>query len=52
MSYDALLANDTVRVHGHTAEETIKRLQEMEQVARRHLADANAGQTSSSWGTS
>lgn len=42
MSYDALLANDTVRAHGHTAEETARRLREMEQVARRHLADADA----------
>jgi len=42
MNYDALRANDTVRVHGYTAEETAKRLQEMEQVARRHLTDAEA----------
>ena len=42
MSYDALLANDTIRAHGHTPEEIAKRLQEMEQVARRHLADAEA----------
>jgi len=42
MSYDALRANDTVRVHGHTDEEIAKRLQEMEQVARRHLADAES----------
>ena len=42
VTYDALLANDTVRPHGLTAEETAKRLQEMEQVARRHLGDAGA----------
>ena len=37
-----MLADDTVRAHGLTATETAKRLQEMEQVARRHLADADA----------
>jgi len=42
VSYDALLASDTVRPHGHTAGEVAQRLQEMEQVARRHLADAEA----------
>jgi hypothetical protein len=42
MTYDALLANDTVRPHGLKPEETTKRLQEMEEVARRHLADAEA----------
>jgi len=42
MSYDALRTNDTVRAHRHAAEEVVERLQEMEQVARRHLADAEA----------
>lgn len=40
MSYDALRASDTVRVHRHAAEEVLERLRETEQVARRHLADA------------
>jgi hypothetical protein len=35
------LANDTVRAHGLTPEERVKRLQEMEAVARRHLIDAD-----------
>ncbi|MBM3497869.1 MAG: hypothetical protein FJX74_04275 [Armatimonadetes bacterium] len=42
MTYDALRADGTVRDHGHTPEETAQRLREMEQVARRHLADAGA----------
>jgi hypothetical protein len=42
MTYDGLLADDTVRPHGHTAQEVARRLQEMERVARRHLADAEA----------
>lgn len=42
MRYEVLLANDTIRAHGHTAAEVAKRLQEMEHVARRHLADAQA----------
>ena len=47
MSYSGLLANDTVRPHGLTTEEQTKRLQEMEAVARRHLADADAPALSS-----
>jgi len=42
MPYAALLANDTIRVHGHTTDEVARRLREMGQVARRHLADAEA----------
>ena len=42
MTYDALLASDTLRPHALTADETVKRLEEMARVARRHLADADA----------
>ena len=42
MTYDALQANDAVRPHGLTPEEEAKRLEEMQEVARRHLGDADA----------